>query len=82
MGVEYSGSGESLNDPIQINGIQGKLALEKAEIAFIESSLGTRGVHWFLRFRAEHQQKGKMINEIGISAHCGHITSFFFTINI
>jgi hypothetical protein len=80
MGVEYSGSGKSLDDPIRIKGAHDKLAFVQAELSYIESTLGTRGVHWHLRFRAEHRQNKSLIDELGISADCGHMVSLFFLV--
>ena len=79
MNIVYSGSGESITDPIRIKGIAEEEGFLKAEISFIESALGIRGVQWFLRFRREHRKGGQTIDEIGVSAYCGHMTSIFFT---
>ena len=70
MNTYYSGTGESLDNPILLHGVEGEKAATNAELTYLDSYLGTRGVHWFLRFRVEHQHGGRIIDEIGISAYC------------
>ncbi len=81
--VTYSGSGESISDPIIVGDVAGHMDAIRAEYAYIEKKYGTRGVNWVLQQQTlltPEGMTGRKIDALTIELLTGKVITIFFDI--
>ena len=78
--VTYTGSGESPEDPIIIEGVSDNFEAVKAEYSYLSSKFGNRGVDWKLNQQSLMEINGRMMDKIDIELADKSEVSIYFDI--
>jgi hypothetical protein len=76
----YSGSGESVDDPIIISDVDGHFDAINAEYSYLRKKYGERGVEWWLVQQSLLGHEGKQIDAMEIKLKSGDIVILYFDI--
>jgi hypothetical protein len=76
--VSYSGSGDSVKDPIVISDVKTDFEAVKAEHAYLARRFGRLGVDWKLILQTLLSSEGKQMDSIEVELSDGrHLTLYF-----
>ena len=78
--VSYSGSGDSVKDPIVISDVKTDFEAVKAEYAYLARRFGRKGVDWKLILQTLHSSEGKQIDSIEVELPGGKRLTLYFDI--
>ena len=78
--VTYQGSGESIDDPIIIEGVSNNFEAVQAEYSYLSQKFGNKGVDWKMLQQSLMGSNGRMLDKMDIELSDGRRITLYFDI--